>query len=192
MRPSACASGLPLTRHAALALARRPKHSRDMPQPAWVKGRLAPEPYLSRLFYGLIIKRSSTYMTAVMIVATTVGTRSLPMLTPGLRASRKRCAPLPFLLFSPRAHKLCFSRWAVPPRRHRVRLYDERRVEHDQQGGTPRATTARELPVERCVRRWAHTFGACVCLRRAEIVEGHQGQLRRGRVSRSGRHIFPK
>lgn len=70
-----------------------------MPQPAWVKGRLAPEPYLSRLFYGLIIKRSSTYMTAVMIVATTVGTRSLPMLTPGLRASRKRCAPLPFLLF---------------------------------------------------------------------------------------------
>ena len=65
-----------------------------MPQPAWVKGRLAPEPYLSRLFYGLIIKRSSTYMTAVMIVATTVGTRSLPMLTPGLR----------YLLVCPHGH----------------------------------------------------------------------------------------
>ena len=44
-----------------------------MPQPAWVKGRLGSEPYLSRLFYGLILKRSSTYMTAVMITATTVG-----------------------------------------------------------------------------------------------------------------------
>ena len=86
-----------------------------MPQPAWVKGRLAPEPYLSRLFYGLIIKRSSTYMTAVMIVATTVGTRSLPMLTPGLRASRKRCAPLPFLLFfSSRSHAVLLSLGRAP------------------------------------------------------------------------------
>lgn len=44
-----------------------------MPQPAWVKGRLQTEPYLSRLFYGVILKRSSTYMTAVMVVATTIG-----------------------------------------------------------------------------------------------------------------------
>ena len=44
-----------------------------MPQPAWVKGRLQPEPYLSRLFYGLVVKRSSTYMGFVMVTATFVG-----------------------------------------------------------------------------------------------------------------------
>ena len=44
-----------------------------MSQPAWVKGRLQTEPYLSRLFYNIVLKRSSTYMTVVMIVATTVG-----------------------------------------------------------------------------------------------------------------------
>lgn len=44
-----------------------------MAQPAWVKGRLGSEPFLSRLFYGLIVKRSSTYMTFVMVTATGVG-----------------------------------------------------------------------------------------------------------------------
>ena len=44
-----------------------------MVQPAWVKGRLGSEPFLSRMFYGLIVKRSSTYMTFVMVTATTVG-----------------------------------------------------------------------------------------------------------------------
>ena len=42
-------------------------------QPAWVKGRLQPEPYWSRFFYGLVLKRSSTYMTAVISVAMFVG-----------------------------------------------------------------------------------------------------------------------
>ena len=46
-----------------------------MPQPAWVKGRLASEPFISRLWYNLVVKRSSTYMTAVMVVATSVGAR---------------------------------------------------------------------------------------------------------------------
>ena len=44
-----------------------------MPQPAWVTGRLQTEPFISRFFYGLVIKRSSTYMTFVMVVATGVG-----------------------------------------------------------------------------------------------------------------------
>ena len=44
-----------------------------MPQPSWVTGRLQAEPASSKFFYNLILKRSSTYMTAVMIVATTVG-----------------------------------------------------------------------------------------------------------------------
>ena len=44
-----------------------------MPQPSWVTGRLQPEPAASKFFYNLVLKRSSTYMTAVMIVATTVG-----------------------------------------------------------------------------------------------------------------------
>ena len=48
-------------------------HNTSMSQPAWVKGRLAAEPFFSRFFYGLIIKRSSTYMTFVMVTATTVG-----------------------------------------------------------------------------------------------------------------------
>ena len=41
--------------------------------PAWVQGRLQQEPFASRFFYNVVLKRSSTYMTAVMIVATTVG-----------------------------------------------------------------------------------------------------------------------
>ena len=44
-----------------------------MPQPSWVTGRLAAEPLWSRVLYGTILKRSSTYMTAVMITATFVG-----------------------------------------------------------------------------------------------------------------------
>lgn len=49
-----------------------------MPQPAWVTGRLAPEPALSRFVYNTIFKRSSTYMTAVMIVATATGEERVP------------------------------------------------------------------------------------------------------------------
>jgi hypothetical protein len=44
-----------------------------MPQPAWVKGRLGTEPFISRLFYGLVVKRSSTYMMFTMVTATVVG-----------------------------------------------------------------------------------------------------------------------
>ena len=44
-----------------------------MPQPAWVTGRLQQESFLSRFFYNTILKRSSTYMTAVMVVATATG-----------------------------------------------------------------------------------------------------------------------
>ena len=44
-----------------------------MPSPSWVQGRLAAEPAWSRFLYNTILKRSSTYMTAVMITATTVG-----------------------------------------------------------------------------------------------------------------------
>lgn len=44
-----------------------------MPQPAWVAGRLQKESFASRFFYGTILKRSSTYMTAVMVVATITG-----------------------------------------------------------------------------------------------------------------------
>ena len=44
-----------------------------MPQPAWVKGRLAPEPFYSRFFYNTIVKRSSTYMMAVITTAMFVG-----------------------------------------------------------------------------------------------------------------------
>jgi len=49
---------------------------RAMVQPAWVAGRLQKESYFSRLFYSTILKRSSTYMTAVMIVATATGTHN--------------------------------------------------------------------------------------------------------------------
>jgi hypothetical protein len=44
-----------------------------MPQPAWVAGRLQKESAVSRFFYNTILKRSSTYMTAVMIMATATG-----------------------------------------------------------------------------------------------------------------------
>jgi len=44
-----------------------------MPQPAWVKTRLAPEPAASRYFYELFMKRSSSYMTTTMFVALFVG-----------------------------------------------------------------------------------------------------------------------
>jgi hypothetical protein len=44
-----------------------------MPTPNWVAGRLREEPFLSRFLYGTVLKRSSTYMAAVMVVATTVG-----------------------------------------------------------------------------------------------------------------------
>ena len=47
--------------------------SSQMVSPSWVKGRLQSEPFLSRLYYDLIVKRSSTYMTFVMITATFVG-----------------------------------------------------------------------------------------------------------------------
>ena len=49
-----------------------------MSMPAWIKGRLGTEPMISRMFYDLILKRSSTYMTAIMITATTVGARTMP------------------------------------------------------------------------------------------------------------------
>ena len=45
-----------------------------MVQPKWVTGRLQPEPFFSRFLYDTILKRSSTYMTAVMITATVTGT----------------------------------------------------------------------------------------------------------------------
>ena len=61
----------PLTRLACL-LPRLQVFS-AMPSPSWVQGRLAAEPAWSRFLYNTILKRSSTYMTAVMIVATTVG-----------------------------------------------------------------------------------------------------------------------
>ena len=46
-----------------------------MPTPNWVAGRLREEPFVSRFFYNTVLKRSSTYMTGVMVVATTVGAR---------------------------------------------------------------------------------------------------------------------
>ena len=49
-----------------------------MPQPTWLTGRLQPEPWISRVFYDTVLKRSSTYMTAVMITATITGARALP------------------------------------------------------------------------------------------------------------------
>jgi len=51
----------------------RVENADTMPAPAWVTGRLAAEPALSRFVYNTIFKRSSTYMTAVMIVATATG-----------------------------------------------------------------------------------------------------------------------
>ena len=157
---------------------RNTREHTPMPQPAWVKGRLQTEPFLSRLFYGLIIKRSSTYMTAVMIVATTVGARSL--ISTRTRIAPSTCsAALTYFLYYLLlfAHMLCASRWAVPPRRHRVRLHDGRRVEHDQQGGAPRArcaTTAQALRLSRDRRGGVGSrvyvnvcVSLCVCLRRA-------------------------
>jgi len=44
-----------------------------MPQPAWVKSRLAPEPAFSRFVYNTFFKRSSSYMFTVISVATVVG-----------------------------------------------------------------------------------------------------------------------
>lgn len=44
-----------------------------MPQPAWVKGRLQPEPATSRWFYNTFLKRSSTYNASVITVALVVG-----------------------------------------------------------------------------------------------------------------------
>ena len=44
-----------------------------MAQPSWITGRLSGESAGSRLLYNTILKRSSTYMTGVMVFATTVG-----------------------------------------------------------------------------------------------------------------------
>jgi len=66
--PAACR----LTVGCAPRAARRYSPS-TMPQPAWVAGRLQKESAVSRFFYNTILKRSSTYMTAVMIMATATG-----------------------------------------------------------------------------------------------------------------------
>ena len=44
-----------------------------MPQPAWVKGRLAPEPAASRFIYNTFFKRSSSYMATVIAFSTVAG-----------------------------------------------------------------------------------------------------------------------
>lgn len=44
-----------------------------MPQASWITGRLSGESAASRFLYNTVLKRSSTYMTGVMVVATTVG-----------------------------------------------------------------------------------------------------------------------
>ena len=44
-----------------------------MPQPAWVKSRLAPEPAASRFIYNTFFKRSSTYMATVIAFSTVAG-----------------------------------------------------------------------------------------------------------------------
>lgn len=43
------------------------------PTPAWLAGRLAPEPAASRFIYNTFFKYSPTYMTTVLITATFAG-----------------------------------------------------------------------------------------------------------------------
>ena len=43
------------------------------PLPAWLKGRLQPEPAASRFIYNTFFKYSPTYMTTVMLTATFAG-----------------------------------------------------------------------------------------------------------------------
>lgn len=69
-----------------------------MPQPAWVAGRLQKESAVSRFFYNTILKRSSTYMTAVMIMATATGAhacwrRAAPAAAPPLSRAGRAAPP---------------------------------------------------------------------------------------------------
>lgn len=41
--------------------------------PAWLSGRLQPEPAASRMLYNTLFKHSSTYMATLMITATAAG-----------------------------------------------------------------------------------------------------------------------
>ena len=47
--------------------------SAPVPVPAWLQGRLRPEPAASRIVYNTFFKYSPTYMTTIMITATFAG-----------------------------------------------------------------------------------------------------------------------
>lgn len=93
-----------------------------MPQPAWIQGRLGTEGPLGRFFYNTVLKRSSTYMTGVMVTATVVG--ALPLLA--------HIEPLlaHHSLAPPPHRSLAFS----ASLRHWVRLRRDRCLEILQQG----------------------------------------------------------
>ena len=120
---TSCLAACRLTVGCAPRAARRHPPS-TMPQPAWVAGRLQKESAVSRFFYNTILKRSSTYMTAVMIMATATGAR--------VRAGVERLL-WPRHRWRGRAERqhsflhAFHSRTAAapPPRRHWLRLCDE-------------------------------------------------------------------
>lgn len=83
-----------------------------MPQPAWVAGRLRAEPFLSRFVYSNLFKRSSTYMTVVMITATTTGASPIHSVV-----GRARFRHTMVLIIT-------HARPIARPRRHLLRLRD--------------------------------------------------------------------
>ena len=100
--------------------------SNPMPQPAWVAGRLQKESFYSRFLYNTVLKRSSTYMTAVMVTATVTG---------ALRAaSDARCVRCTAVV-----KRMEMSVHRVYHGRHRLRLRDERDLEHQKQRGASTA-----------------------------------------------------
>jgi|EP00900_Chrysochromulina_parva_P005553 hypothetical protein len=95
-----------------------------MPQPAWVAGRLQKESAVSRFFYNTILKRSSTYMTAVMIMATATGAHARAGVE-RLLLPRHRCRGRAERHLSSLRASLTRSAAAPPARRHWLRLCDE-------------------------------------------------------------------
>ena len=82
-----------------------------MPQASWITGRLSGESAASRFLYNTVLKRSSTYMTGVMVVATTVGAPRAPPPPPPLPLSR-----LLQLARAPAFPHVCTSRYCSAAR----------------------------------------------------------------------------